>query len=178
MPTAILVRPAITDYAPYYDNYIQHIPAGDLIAFADAQIHELRALLANVSDAQSRFRYAQDKWSLREVIGHLIDTERVFSYRATAFSRGDAGALPSFDQAAWAPMGAYDERGLGELLDEWETVRRASLALMRYMPEAALHRRGVASANSFTVLALLCISPGHVAYHVHLLQRDYLSALQ
>ncbi|MCC6242416.1 MAG: DinB family protein [Gemmatimonadaceae bacterium] len=178
MPASILARPAITDYAPYYDNYIKHVPAGDLVAFAESQIHELRALLAGVTEAQSRFRYAPDKWSLREVIGHLIDPERVFSYRATAFSRGDAGALPSFDQAAWAPMGAYDDRGLDELLDEWETVRRATVALMRYMPEAALHRRGIASTVDFTVLALLFISPGHVGYHLDLLQRDYLDALQ
>lgn len=177
MPTIIPARPSIADYAPYYDHYIKHVPAGDLIAIAELQIQELRWLLAGLSDAQSCFRYAPDKWSIREVVGHLIDTERVFSYRATAFSRGDVGALPSFDQAAWAPMGEYHQRGLAELLDEWEVVRRASLALMRYMPDAALHRRGVASNVDFSVLALLCISPGHLAYHLQLLKRDYLDAM-
>lgn len=177
MPQTIFARPASADHAPYYSAYTSGVPAGDILEIASAQIHELRSLLGHLTDEQSRFRYAQGKWSIREVIGHLTDTERVFSYRAMAFSRADAGALPGFDQVAWTPFGEYHERSLPDLLDEWETVRRASLALMRGLPPAALERRGIASNVEFTVLAALVIFVGHVSYHLELLKRDYVNAL-
>ena len=121
--------------------------------------------------------YAPGKWTIREIVGHLTDTERVFSYRATAFSRGDPGALPGFDQAAWAPRGAYNTRTLPDLIAEWAVTRDATLALLRNMPRHGLRRSGVASGNPCTVLALLTILPGHVEYHRRLLERDYLAAM-
>jgi hypothetical protein len=178
MPDSIVARPGDTDCAPYYQSYIRAVPAGDLIAIARQQLPELGSLLAGLTDEQSQFRYAPDKWSIREVLGHLIDTERVFSYRATAFSRADRSALPSFDQAEWAPYGRYHERPLADLLEELTAVRHATVALMRGMPEEALARRGIASEREFTVLALLTIVPGHVEYHRQLLERDYVRALR
>lgn len=178
MPSQISERPSTHDYAVYYANYINLVPSGDLVEIAERQIGELRQLLTSLSSEQSRFRYAEGKWSIREVIGHLTDTERVFAYRATAFSRADRASLPGYDQSEWNPLGEYDERELDDLLDEWESARRASVLLMRSMPKVALARRGIASNNEFSVLALLAMLPGHVAYHLNLLQRDYLSALR
>jgi hypothetical protein len=176
MPRIITERPLVSDYAPYYGKYIRMVPEGDLVAIAEAQVEELTRALVPVDDGRSRFRYADGKWSIREVIGHLTDTERVFSYRATAFSRGDAQPLPGYDQALWNPLGEYDDRDLSELVDEWIAARCATVALMRYMPAAALTRRGIASQVEFSVLALLSILPGHVAYHIERLRHDYLEA--
>lgn len=175
MPASILQRPAVGDYFEYYARYIELVPAGALVDLSRQQIHDLRTLLQSLTDAQSQYRYAADKWSVREVVGHLIDTERVFAYRATAFSRCDPSPLPSFDQDAWTPLGEYDARSLASLLDEWEATRRASLALMEGMPSVALARHGVASDNHITVLACLCILHGHVQYHIATLGRDYLT---
>lgn len=175
MPAPLLQRPADADYFAYYARYIGLVPAGDLIDLSRQQIHDLRTLLHSLTDAQSQHRYAAGKWSVREVVGHLIDTERVFSYRATAFSRNDPSALPSFDQDAWTPYGEYDARSLPSLLDEWEAARRASLVLMEGMPAVALARYGVASENRISVLACLCILHGHVQYHIATLERDYLT---
>lgn len=175
MPSQITDRPSSADYATYYANYIKQVPPGDLVTIAEQQIASLRNLLSPLSPDQSRFRYAEGKWSIREVIGHLTDTERVFAYRATSFSRADRASLPGYDQAEWNPLGEYDSRDLPDLLDEWEAARRASVALMRGMPAVALGRRGVASNNEFSTLALLAMLPGHVSYHMKLLERDYLS---
>ena len=175
MPAIIAQRPSAQEHAPYYRTYIDLVPAGDLVDIAERQIGELRTLMQPVTDAQSLTRYAEDKWSVREVIGHLIDTERVFAYRATAFSRGDTAPLPGFDQAEWTPMGGYHARTLADLLDEWEAARRSTWWLMRSMPDGALARRGVASENEVSVLALLAIIPGLVRYHMTTLMRDYFS---
>lgn len=176
MPSDITQRPTASDYASYYHNYISLVPAGNLMEIAERQLGELRSLLQPLSAENSRYRYAEGKWSIREVVGHLTDTERVFSYRATAFSRADANALPGYDQNAWNPLGEYHERELGDVLDEWEASRRASLALMRGMPASALERHGTASNVNFTVLSLLAILPGHVTYHINLFRRDYSAA--
>ncbi|HPV77024.1 MAG TPA: DinB family protein [Gemmatimonadaceae bacterium] len=173
MPASILARPAADEHIPYFGRYTALVPPGDLIAHAEAQVLELRALLSPLSAEQSRHRYAEEKWSIREVVGHLTDVERVFAYRATAFSRRDPAPLPGYDQAAWLPMGEYDDRALPDLLDEWECARRAMSALMRGMPASALGARGIASDAEISVLALLTIPVGHVAYHVQLLARDY-----
>lgn len=176
MPTTILARPAAADYNEYFTRYTSCVPAGDLIDIATKQIGELRGMLGTLSAEQSRFRYAPGKWSIRDVVGHLTDTERVFTYRATAFSRSDPGELPSFDQDQWLPHGQYDARELPDLLDEWEATRRSLLALMRGMPDAALAGRGVASGNPLTALAAVTIAIGHAGYHVEGLRRDYLGS--
>lgn len=173
MPSSILDRPAPDEHVAYFGRYIERVPPGDLVATAAAQVHQLRGLLSPLTPEQSRHRYASDKWSVREVVGHLTDVERVFAYRAASFSRRDPAPLPGYDQAAWLPMGEYDARDMPDLLDEWEAARRATLALMRAMPAAALRARGVASDAEISVLALLTIPVGHLDYHVHLLARDY-----
>jgi hypothetical protein len=173
MPSSVLVRPTSADHAEYYSNYIRLVPAGDLVEIMASQIPALRALLEPVGDADAGRRYAPGKWTVREVVGHLTDTERVFSFRATAFSRGDAQPLPSFDQAAWNTHGGYDERTLSDLLDDWTDTRKSTLALVRSMPAEALARRGIASGNEISVLACISILAGHVNYHIDHLREHY-----
>lgn len=173
MPSSVLSRPSTNDYAEYFGRYISKVPAGDLLAIYELQLAEFPALLARVSQERSTYRYAPGKWSVREVVGHVIDTERVFTYRATHFSRSDPSPLPSFDQEHWTPLGEYDSRPLADLVEEWIAVRRNSLALLRGLPAAALARRGVASENPFSTLAMLCLIPGHVQYHIERLPVDY-----
>jgi hypothetical protein len=173
MPESVLVRPASADYPEYFGRYISLVPAGDLVEIMTTQIATLRALLEPVGEEGAGYAYAPGKWTIREVMGHLTDTERVFAYRATAFSRGDAQPLPGFDQDAWLPFGKFAERSLVDLLDEFADTRRSSLALLRGMPTEALDRRGIASGKEISVLACICNLPGHVSYHIDHLQKHY-----
>lgn len=173
MPAVVLDRPGPADYGEYYTRYTSCVPAGDLVEIMNDQISTLRDRLEPLGEAEAGFAYAPGKWTLREVIGHLTDTERVFSYRATAFSRGDDQPLPGFDQALWNPYGEYDAHSLADVLGEWISTRAATVALLRSMPAAALQRRGVASGKEITVLACLCIIAGHVHYHIDQLQTHY-----
>ncbi|MEI2718808.1 MAG: DinB family protein [Gemmatimonadales bacterium] len=173
MPVPVLERPTTADYAAYYQRYIELVPAGDLVAILTAQRDELLALMAPISETGAGHAYAPGKWTIREVIGHLTDTERVFAYRATAFSRGDAAPLPGFDQDAWMPHGEYQRRPLPDVVAEWRAVRDATIALLRAMPSQGLAGRGVASDNPVTALAALTMIPGHVEYHLRLFRERY-----
>ncbi len=173
MPSMILDRPGSGDHPDYFAKYIALIPPGNLLDIMNAQVSALRALLGGLDDSQAGHAYAPGKWTIREVVGHLIDTERVFSYRATAFSRADPQPLPSFDQATWLPLGEYDSRQLDDVLDEWADTRRSTLALLRSMPTEALARRGVASGKEITVLSCVSILVGHLVYHTRQLHEHY-----
>ena len=173
MPASVLARPSSADYPEHFGKYIGLVPAGDLVEVMTTQIATLRSLLEPVGEEGAGYAYAPGKWTIREVIGHLTDTERVFAYRATAFSRGDAQPLPGFDQDAWLPFAKFDERNLVDLLDEFTDTRRSSLALVRGMPEEALDRRGIANGKEISVLSCICNMPGHVKYHIDHLQKVY-----
>lgn len=177
MPVTVLDRPRTDDYAAYYQRYIELVPAGDLVAILTAQRDELLGMMAPIDETGAGHAYAPGKWTIREVVGHLTDTERVFAYRATAFSRGDSAPLPGFDQDAWLPYGGYRQRPLPDVVDEWRVVRDATIALLRAMPPEGLARRGVASDNPVTVLAALTMIPGHVEYHLRLLRERYLPGI-
>jgi hypothetical protein len=173
MPDRVMGRPAAGDYGDYYGKYMKLVPAGDLVEILRAQIGELGAILKPVTGAREGFAYAEGKWTIREVVGHLTDTERVFAFRATAFSRGDAQPLPSFDQDKWTPYGQYDKRPLKDVFAEWMDARNASISLLRGIPESGLSLRGVASGNPLTALAALVMLAGHVQYHIDHLKSDY-----
>lgn len=173
MPASILSRPSTDEYAPYYERYISRVPAGDLVTQLATQGTNFATVFRAIPESRAGFRYAPGKWSLREVVGHLIDTERVFTFRAISFARGDQNPLPSFDQDAWIPPAQFDDRTLHDLVDEWASVRAATVAMVRGLPEDALARRGTASGVSFTVLALLHIPPGHLTVHEELARTLY-----
>ena len=173
MTAAAIPRPVAPEYAPYYGRYIDKVPDGDLLRTLEDQGRETQAVLAGLSEAKALHRYAPGKWSVKEVIGHVTDTERVFSYRALRFARGDATALPGFDENAWVPAGSFDARSLADLAAELDAVRRATLTLFRGLDAAALARRGTASDNAVSVRAIAWIIAGHERHHVALLHERY-----
>ena len=167
-------RPVAGEYAPYYDRYIGKVPDGDLLRTLESQRRETQQLLAGLSEQKALHRYAPGKWSIKEVIGHVTDAERVFCYRALSFARGDKNPLPSFDEEAWAPAGKFDARPLADLAAELDAVRRATIALFSGLPHDALARRGVASDNEVSVKSLAWIIAGHERHHVAILRERYL----
>ena len=173
--TATIPRPDATEYVPYYDTYISKVPKGDVLKVLEDQRRETQQLLSGLSDAKALHRYAPEKWSIKQVVGHLMDTERVFCYRALAFGRADANPLPGFDEKAWAPAGRFDARALKDLAPELDAVRRATIALFSGLDDEALTRRGVANNNPITVRALAWIIAGHERHHVAILRERYLA---
>jgi len=167
--------PQPSEYFEYYHKYIALVPPGDLAQLMHAQIGEVTTLLAGVTPTQADYSYAPGKWTLKEVVGHLADTERVFGFRALHISRGDQSPLPSFDQDAWLPQGRFHVLPFAQVLEQWVTARRANLAALEGTPSAAAERSGVVSGHPATVRALYHILPGHVTYHVALIKRDYLA---
>lgn len=170
-----LPRPAADDAASYYFTYIDKVPDGDVLAVLASGLDETRRALAGVDAARERHRYAPGKWTIREVIGHVLDAERVFGYRAFHMARADPSPLPSMDQDVFAGNAGADGRPLAELLDELDFVRRGHVAMFRGFDAAAWERVGVASNVSFRVRALPFILAGHEIHHRRILVERYLT---
>ena len=172
----ILKAPDRTEAAEYYWSYLDKVPEGDVLATLENQLDVVLELLDSVPEHQSLYRYEAEKWSAREVMSHVNDAERLFSFRAFWFARGFEDPLPSFDQDAAVVLARADDRSWASHIEEFQTVRAASLTLFRSLPDDAWMRRGVASGNPFTVRALAYICAGHVAHHVGVLRERYLDA--
>ena len=173
--SAVLAEhPAHDEYAPFYRRYVEAVPAGDVLTTLEQDLQELVPLLDAVNEQGAMHRYAEGKWSVKEVIGHLIDAERVFAYRAMSGARGEQQSLPGFDENAWVTQAGFDARTLNSLLGELTAVRRATLALFRSLDEAALLRRVTANGNPVSVRALAWIAAGHARHHTTLLRERYL----
>lgn len=167
-------RPQADEYAPFYAGYVQRVPDGaDLLSILSQQPAELRALLSAVTDEQANARPAPGEWSIKEIMGHICDTERVFAYRAVRVARADATPLPGFDQDEFVKATDFNARSLSDLLDEFELQRRANLLVFRAFTSEEVDRRGTASNNPISVRALLHIVAGHVMHHVESLKTDY-----
>ncbi len=169
----MLPRPAPDEHASYYANYIGQVPDGDIVDLLATQVDETVTLLSAVSPERETFRYAPGKWSVREVVGHIIDTERVFAARALWFARQAEGAQPSMDQDRWAEVSNAGDRPLADLTAELRAVRDASLALFASFDDETGLRRGIASGNTFTVRAIAWIIAGHERHHAAILRREY-----
>jgi len=166
--------PAADEYGAPYAGYIARVPAGsDVLELLARQGEESRARLATVAEARGDYRYAPGKWSVKEVVLHLADTERIMAYRALRVARGDATPLPGFDEAAYAPHSGAGAQPLAALLDEWGDVRRATLSLFRHLPNDAWPRRGTASGFPVTPRALAWIIAGHERHHLATLADRY-----
>lgn len=170
----MIVLPDRTEAAEYYFRYIDQVPAGDIRDVLDAQGEETLELLRGIDDDTSLFRYAPDKWSIREVVNHLNDTERLFVFRAFWFARGFDSPLPSFDQNVAVSSAGADDRTWISLVDEFGAVRAATLAFFQTLPKDAWTRRGTASGNPFTVRSLAYLAAGHVTHHMTILRERYL----
>lgn len=167
-------RPADTEFAPYYAGYVAQVPEGDLLATLRDQLRETLALVRALPEERGTHRYAPDKWSIKDVLGHIIDTERVMSYRALRIARGDTTPLPGFDQDLFVAHADSEARTLASLASELEHVRMATIALLEPMGDDALARRGVASDREVTTRGLAYIIAGHERHHVRILRERYL----
>ena len=172
---AITTAPDRTEAAEYYFTYMTLVPAGDVCRNLETQLPETLQLLGGISEQQSLLRYAPDKWTIRQVLSHVNDTERVFVYRALWFARGFDSPLPSFDQNVAIAAAGSDERTWRSHIEEFQAVRAATVAFFRDLPPDAWMRRGVASGNPVTVRALAFIAAGHLAHHVRILKERYLA---
>ena len=167
-------RPDSSEYAPFYAGYIAKVKGDDLIGALEANLEEFSRTLGAVAEVRGGFAYAPGKWTLKEVIGHVIDAERVFSYRAMRIARGDETPLPGFDEKGWVPRSGANDRTIADLLAELRAVRAATLALLRHLPADSVARRGTASGNGVTVRGLAWILAGHPMHHLGILRERYL----
>lgn len=166
MPSINLGRPESNEYLAYYGQYIQRVPAGAILDLLASQLDDTCALLAPLAPAQANFRPKPDDWNITEVVGHLTDAERVFAYRALCIARNDKTPLPSFDQDLFVATANFASRSLADLLEEFTTVRRASLALLRTFDAEAWQRQGIAADHPISTRALAYIIAGHELHHV------------
>ena len=170
-------RPEPTEYAEFYANYISQVPGSDALGVLEAQRVQMLQLFAGRSERDGNFRYAPGKWTVKEVLGHITDAERIFTYRALRIGRGDQTPLPSFEQDDFVKNGEFGKRTLSGLVEEFAAVRGASLALFRSFQEEAWPRRGVASQKEVTVRALAFITAGHQIHHRTILEERYFPAI-
>lgn len=172
-PAVAVGRPQPGEYNPYYDKYIALIQGGDILATLEAERRKTLLLLSGRDDSDGDIRYAPDKWSAKEVVGHVCDAERIFAYRALRISRSDATPIEGFEQDDYVRNGPFRSMGWSEVIEDYIAVRRASLTLFRNLDEAAWTRRGVASNNEVTVRALAYIIAGHEVHHRGILEQKY-----
>ena len=170
-------RPESTEYAEFYAGYVSKVPGTDAVSVLESQRLQMVQLFAARSERDGSFRYAPGKWTVKEVLGHITDTERIFTYRALRIARGDQTPLASFEQDDYVKNGGCGERTLAGLAEEFALVRAASIALFRSFPEAAWTRRGVASQKEVTVRALAFITAGHQIHHRLILEERYFPAI-
>jgi DinB superfamily len=170
----MLGRPEPNEASPYYFGYIDQVSGDDAVSLLEAQVRETLPLLESISEQKSLDRYEPDKWSIREVLGHVNDCERLFIMRAFWFARGFDTPLPSFDQHIGVQAAGADAIAWARHVDEFRLIRAGTLAFFRNLPEEAWLRSGIASDNRFTVRALAFLTVGHVAHHSIILQERYL----
>jgi hypothetical protein len=174
MSSAVVAKPQTNEYAAYYEKYVSLVPEGNIIDLLEQQLDKTLALLGGLTEEQGNYRYAPDKWSIKELVGHVSDTERIFAYRLLRFARNDKNGLAGFEQDDYIVNAEFDSCRLSDLVKEFEYVRRSSLALLRHLPQAAWQRQGVASDNEVSVRALAYILAGHELHHLKVLSERYL----
>jgi hypothetical protein len=168
------LRPQPGENAPYYDRYISLVPGNDILAALDEQRRQTLLLLCARTEADGDFRYAADKWSLKEVLGHLNDTERIMSYRALRISRGDQTPIEGYEQDDYVRNGPFGRTSLPDLIEDYIAVRRATISLFRNLDDEAWTRRGTANKNEVTVRALAYLIAGHELHHRRIIEEKYL----
>ena len=170
-----IARPEPGENAPYYDRYISLVGGTDILGTLDAQRRETMILLCGRDESDGDYRYAPAKWSVKEVLGHVCDTERIFAYRALRIARGDQTPLAGFEQDDYVKNGPFAAVPLAEIIEDYIAVRRATITLFRNLDEGAWSRRGVASENAVSVRALAYMIAGHELHHRKILQEKYFS---
>lgn len=174
MTQSVIARPGADEHAPYYSKYVELVPDGDIVTGLDRQGEETLDLLRGLSEERAASRYAPGKWSIKEVVGHIIDAERIFAYRALRFARGDRQPLAGFEQDDYITNANFDSRSIKDLADEFEHVRRSTILLFGNLDGEAWSRRGTASDAEVSVRALAYIIAGHERHHVGIIRSRYL----
>jgi uncharacterized damage-inducible protein DinB len=167
-------RPEANEADPYYSYVIDPVPGDDIVSVLESQLEETPAFLRGISEEKSLYRYAPEKWSIRQVVSHINDVERIFLSRALWFARGFDSPLPSFDQNDCAVAARADAVPWANHIEDFRAVRLATLSFFRNLPEEAWLCRGIASDRSFTVRALAYITAGHVIHHTGVIRERYL----
>jgi uncharacterized damage-inducible protein DinB len=170
-------RPEAGEYAEHYATYISKVPGTNVVGILESQRLQMSQLFAGRTERDGNFRYAPGKWTVKEVLGHVTDCERIFTYRALRIARGDQTPLPGFEQDDFVKNGGFAARTLADLVEEFGAVRGASIALFRSFNDEAWSRRGVASQKPVTVRALGFITAGHQIHHRVILEEQYLPAI-
>ena len=167
-------RPSTTEHDPFYSTYIDKVPDGPIVELLQSELDQALAVLRAIPPELETYAYAEGKWSVREALGHVIDTERVFGFRALNFAREASAQLPGMDQEVWSAVSNAGDRPLAELIDEFEAVRRGHVAMFGGFDDAVWERRGFASGFEGSVRALAYIITGHEIHHREVLQARYL----
>ncbi|HXJ85778.1 MAG TPA: DinB family protein [Candidatus Binatia bacterium] len=171
--TPTIGRPEPNEYAPYHDRYISLVQGTDIVGTFESQRRQMLVLLCGRDDKDGDFRYAPDKWSLKEVLGHVCDSERIFTYRALRIARGDRTPLAGFEQDDYIRNGPFAQLPLAELIEDYIAVRRATLTLFRNLDEPAWTRRGIANNVEVSVRAIAYLTAGHELHHRRILEEKY-----
>lgn len=170
-------KPESTEYAPFYEKYVALVPSADILSLLETQRLQMTQLLTACSERDGNFRYAPGKWSVKEVIGHLSDCERIFTYRALRIARGDSTPLPGFEQDDYVRTAGSGRRQLQDLAEEFSLIRNSTIALYRSLDDDAWARRGSANKNEVSVRALAFITAGHELHHRQILEERYFAAI-
>lgn len=174
---AMVARPEAGEYAPYYEKYIALVPGNDILDALETQRLQMIQLFAARSERDGNFRYAPDKWTVKEVLGHIGDTERIFAYRILRIARADRTPMEGFEQDDYVRNAAFNKRPLAGLAEEFALVRSATIALLRGIEKEAWLRRGIANKNEVSVRALAFIIAGHELHHRGILEERYFPAI-
>ena len=166
-------KPTPGEFAASFERYVGLITEPDVVNVMARQVKELMDLLSHLTDEQAGYRYEPNKWTVREVVGHLVDSERVFGYRAMCFARGEKAPLPAFDENEYAANSGADAIPLDELLDEFTDLRESNIAMFRHLPAEAWQRVGTSNSKPLSVRAVAYIIPGHVRHHMGVLKERY-----
>lgn len=171
--TSPIGRPDPGEYAPEFAEYLLLVPGDDILAQLDRQLETTLLFFKNITEERSLYRYAPEKWSIRDVLGHLIDAERIMACRALRFARGDRTPVPGFEQDDYVKLASSDDRSLQDLIAEFELVRKSNGHMFRGLNATAWHRRGVANKHEVSVRALAYIIAAHELHHLGVLKTRY-----
>lgn len=170
--------PEANEYSKFYSGYISLVNTDDIIRLLEEQIIELESIMNDISDNDSLYRYAEGKWSIKELIGHMLDTERVMAYRALCFARKEKKLLPGFEQDDYVLYGNFDSRNWSDMIEEYSLQRKANLLLFKSFDDEVLLTKGIANENEVSVRALIYIIAGHEKHHLNILKERYLPKLK
>jgi uncharacterized damage-inducible protein DinB len=173
MTTTSRARPDVSEYAPFFHGYVTAVPDGDVVDLLRSGGQELLATIHRIPETRGGHQYGPDKWTIREVVGHLIDAERIFTYRALRFARGDRTMLPGFDENDYVRTAGSDERTLADLARELAAVRESTVLLFESLPDDAWVRTGNANGRDMSVRALAYVAAGHPLHHLRILRERY-----